>query len=155
MSPPEDRGDNFSETSVHIRTTRRYIPEDGNIHCYRCENLKSYKRVNSSALFGPASREGNVIDECGILEGWRQSGILSNRRMIYLTGPVSATRLRFEPQNEAILFLRNICELATRLQGGIASYSALLTVFLSLWGATCCVIYVYYMNIYYIRYIYM
>jgi hypothetical protein len=25
-----------SETSVHIRTTRRYIPEDGNIHNYRC-----------------------------------------------------------------------------------------------------------------------
>jgi hypothetical protein len=32
----------FSEISVHIRTTRRYIPEDGNIHNHRCENLKSY-----------------------------------------------------------------------------------------------------------------
>jgi hypothetical protein len=30
------------KTSVHIWTTRRYIPEDGNIHDYRCENLKSY-----------------------------------------------------------------------------------------------------------------
>jgi hypothetical protein len=30
-----------SETSVHIRTTRRYIPEDGNIRNYRWENLKS------------------------------------------------------------------------------------------------------------------
>jgi hypothetical protein len=30
----------FSETSVHIWTTRRYIPEDGNIHNYRSENLK-------------------------------------------------------------------------------------------------------------------
>jgi hypothetical protein len=28
---PEDRGDKFSETSVQIRTTQRYIPEDGNI----------------------------------------------------------------------------------------------------------------------------
>jgi hypothetical protein len=37
-----DRGMRPSETSVHIRTTRRYIPEDGNIHNYRCENLKSY-----------------------------------------------------------------------------------------------------------------
>jgi hypothetical protein len=32
-----------SETSVHIRTTRSYIPEDGNIYNYRCENLKSYE----------------------------------------------------------------------------------------------------------------
>jgi hypothetical protein len=31
-----------SEMSVHIRTTRRYIPEDGNFHNYRCENLRSY-----------------------------------------------------------------------------------------------------------------
>jgi hypothetical protein len=30
-----------SETSVHIRTTRRYIPEDWSIRNYRCENLKS------------------------------------------------------------------------------------------------------------------
>jgi hypothetical protein len=32
-----------SETSVQIRTTRRYISEDGNFHIYSCENLKSYK----------------------------------------------------------------------------------------------------------------
>jgi hypothetical protein len=31
-----------SETLVYIRTKRRYIPEDGRIHNYRCENLKSY-----------------------------------------------------------------------------------------------------------------
>jgi hypothetical protein len=44
-----------SETSVHVRTTRRYIPEDGDFHNYRCENLKSYifftsltsKRINT------------------------------------------------------------------------------------------------------------
>jgi hypothetical protein len=30
-----------SETSVHIRSTRRYIPEDG-ILSHRCENLKSH-----------------------------------------------------------------------------------------------------------------
>jgi hypothetical protein len=30
-----------SETSVHIRTTRCYIPEDGNFHNYCCENLKA------------------------------------------------------------------------------------------------------------------
>jgi hypothetical protein len=33
----------FSETSVHIQATRRYVPEDGSFHDYRCENLKSYK----------------------------------------------------------------------------------------------------------------
>jgi hypothetical protein len=31
-----------AETSVHIRTVRRYIPEDADIHKYRCDNLKSY-----------------------------------------------------------------------------------------------------------------
>jgi hypothetical protein len=33
----------FSETLVHIRTTRHYIPEDGNIHNYHSEILKSFK----------------------------------------------------------------------------------------------------------------
>jgi hypothetical protein len=28
--------------SVHLRTTWHYIPEDGNIHKYYCEILKSY-----------------------------------------------------------------------------------------------------------------
>jgi hypothetical protein len=35
----------YSETSVHRRTTRSYIPEDGNIHNYRYENLKSYNVI--------------------------------------------------------------------------------------------------------------
>jgi hypothetical protein len=33
------------ETSVHMRTTRHYIPGDGNIHNYSCENLKSWRNV--------------------------------------------------------------------------------------------------------------
>jgi hypothetical protein len=32
-----------SESSVHTRYTRRYIPEDGILHSHRRENLKSYK----------------------------------------------------------------------------------------------------------------
>jgi hypothetical protein len=32
-----------SETSVHARSTRRHIPEDGILHSHRCENLKPYK----------------------------------------------------------------------------------------------------------------
>jgi hypothetical protein len=31
-----------SETSVHTRSTRRHIPEDGILHSHRRENLKSY-----------------------------------------------------------------------------------------------------------------
>jgi hypothetical protein len=31
-----------SETSVHTRSTRRHIPEDGILHSHRNENLKSY-----------------------------------------------------------------------------------------------------------------
>jgi hypothetical protein len=32
-----------SETSVHTRSTRRHIPEDGILYSHRSENLKSYK----------------------------------------------------------------------------------------------------------------
>jgi hypothetical protein len=31
-----------SETAFHTRSTRRHIPEDGILHSYRRENLKSY-----------------------------------------------------------------------------------------------------------------
>jgi hypothetical protein len=34
-----------SETAVHIRNKRRYIPEEGYIHKYRCDNLGSYNRI--------------------------------------------------------------------------------------------------------------
>jgi hypothetical protein len=37
-----------SETSVHIQTTRRYIPEDDNIHNYRPVSLESYNVLNYS-----------------------------------------------------------------------------------------------------------
>jgi hypothetical protein len=37
-----------SETSVHTRPTRRYIPEDGILHSHRREILKSYKIVTVS-----------------------------------------------------------------------------------------------------------
>jgi hypothetical protein len=33
----------FSETSVHILTTRCYIPDNGNVHNYCCEYLKNYE----------------------------------------------------------------------------------------------------------------
>jgi hypothetical protein len=32
-----------SNLSAHVRTTRRYIPEDGKFHNYRSMNLKTYK----------------------------------------------------------------------------------------------------------------
>jgi hypothetical protein len=40
-----------SETSVHTRSTRRHIPEDGILHSHRRENLKSYNnRYNSNKV---------------------------------------------------------------------------------------------------------
>jgi hypothetical protein len=35
---------------AHIRTTQHYIPEDGNIHNYRWENLRSYIEISSVFL---------------------------------------------------------------------------------------------------------
>jgi hypothetical protein len=35
-----------SETSIHTRSTRRHIPEDGILHSHRRENLKSYTDIN-------------------------------------------------------------------------------------------------------------
>jgi hypothetical protein len=40
-----------SETSVHKRSARRHIPEDGILHNHRCENLKSYNFTFTSSLF--------------------------------------------------------------------------------------------------------
>jgi hypothetical protein len=46
-----------SETSLHIHTTRRYIPEGGYFLNCRCENCKSYKYIISQTnLRGPSSR---------------------------------------------------------------------------------------------------
>jgi hypothetical protein len=39
-----------SETSVLTRATRRHIPEDGNLHSHRRENLKSYIAITGWAL---------------------------------------------------------------------------------------------------------
>jgi hypothetical protein len=35
-----------SQTPVYIQPTPRYIPEDGNIHNYRCENFRYYTMGN-------------------------------------------------------------------------------------------------------------
>jgi hypothetical protein len=68
-----------SETLVHIRTARHYISEDGNIHNYRCENLKTnptYTTVGgkwrewdvncsrgSGVVIGVADVDGNVLSD--------------------------------------------------------------------------------------------
>jgi hypothetical protein len=39
-----------SDTSVLTRATRRHIPEDGNLHSHRRENLKSYTALTGWAL---------------------------------------------------------------------------------------------------------
>jgi hypothetical protein len=46
-----------SETSVHTRYTRRHIPETGNVHSQRCENLKSYIKSRLHYLSLPILRD--------------------------------------------------------------------------------------------------
>jgi hypothetical protein len=57
------------ETSVHIRTTRRYIPEGGNFHSCRCENIKFYittvVRTSHTKSTGLVHRS-NKISTCKI-----------------------------------------------------------------------------------------
>jgi hypothetical protein len=35
----------YSETSVHTRSTRRHVPEDGILYSHLCENLRVYKFI--------------------------------------------------------------------------------------------------------------
>jgi hypothetical protein len=40
----------FGGTSVHTRSTRRHIPEDGILHSHRRKNFRSYvKEVNNTS----------------------------------------------------------------------------------------------------------
>jgi hypothetical protein len=45
-----------SETSLLTRATRRNIPEDTILHSHRRENLKSYKKLLSTRLYGVATQ---------------------------------------------------------------------------------------------------
>jgi hypothetical protein len=59
-----------SETSVHTRTTRRHIPENGIFHSHRRENLKSYTVLimfifaSSTVGYLMSYRRLNLNDEC-------------------------------------------------------------------------------------------
>jgi hypothetical protein len=52
--------------SVHIQTRRRYIPQDGNIHNYRCGNLNILHGINdySDAVSGYHGNElSSMVNE--------------------------------------------------------------------------------------------
>jgi hypothetical protein len=53
-----------SETSVHIRSTRRHIPENAIVHSHRCENLRSYinKRSLPNFMWMPNTRVTGIHD---------------------------------------------------------------------------------------------
>jgi hypothetical protein len=52
-----------SETSGDIQTTQCYIPEDGNIHNYPFENLKSYKIMETSIDASKEAGSGSSYKE--------------------------------------------------------------------------------------------
>jgi hypothetical protein len=56
-----------NETSVHIRTTRRYNPEYGNIRNYRWENPKSYYIVFSINMYVPLY---GILEHVSKLQTW-------------------------------------------------------------------------------------
>jgi hypothetical protein len=62
-SHPEDGGIRSSETSVHTRSTRGHISEDGMLHSHRCENLKSYTLLFSRQRFRISARLSGVRSE--------------------------------------------------------------------------------------------
>jgi hypothetical protein len=51
----------FGGTSVHIRTTRPYIPQDGKIHSYRCESLKPYIFIYIATCLAEYRKDRTVI----------------------------------------------------------------------------------------------
>jgi hypothetical protein len=63
----------LQETSVHTRSTRRHIPEDGILHSYRRENLKSYITKNDWHLL---QRNARFSEEC---RAKQQESILINK----------------------------------------------------------------------------
>jgi hypothetical protein len=48
---PDDGDDTFLRNVGSYKSTRRYIPEDGILHSYRRENLKSYIALTGWALW--------------------------------------------------------------------------------------------------------
>jgi hypothetical protein len=56
-----------SETLVHIQTTHRCIPEDGDSHNYRCENLNSY---SDSVMFSNSRFLASSKPSCCCLGYW-------------------------------------------------------------------------------------
>jgi hypothetical protein len=85
---------NSCETSVHARSTRRHIPEDGILPSHRRENLKSCIIILFSTHDGNQNRSnGNLIEQTGTF--WVP--LLS----VFLLG------LLFCPEDEAGASLRN------------------------------------------------
>jgi hypothetical protein len=69
-----------SETSVHTRSTRRHIPEDGILHSHRRENLKSYDcRTIHNA----------ILELCAILFFWTPCASLLTQKKIILISKVA------------------------------------------------------------------
>jgi hypothetical protein len=50
ISTPKEKAIRSPETSVYVPNTWCYVPEDGNINIYRCENFYSYMYVYSSLV---------------------------------------------------------------------------------------------------------
>jgi hypothetical protein len=96
LSSPKKEEISSTETSVHILTTWCYIPGGGNVHMYRCENLRSYKvgsveRVAVSfAKSVPWLMQGQKLVPRGRgtalvahQRAWKNTGLKTGRKAFY------------------------------------------------------------------------
>jgi hypothetical protein len=91
-----------SETSVDTRSTRCHIPEDGNLHSHRCENLISYNKIFgcSAACYDSSNLYVDVVNNsvnthCAWMAGIRIPFLTLARDLVI---PLSSAQ-PFPPRN--------------------------------------------------------
>jgi hypothetical protein len=86
-----------SETSVNIRTTRHYIQEDGNIHNYSCENLKSFSQYSRYPIL-VSKQAPSELKSKALSHGWLVN-LIEQSNYNYHFHPTRAPGLDLSPSD--------------------------------------------------------